>query len=280
LTFAGIGNNQTTGMSNYNALQVVFNQHMSHGLSLNAIYTWSHAMDNGSGFENSGFGGGGFGGYGSLRATNPFNQALYNYGPSEYDATHRFVVSYTYLIPVPHFNNWAAKRIVEGWRMSGDTVLQSGFPLDVVDSSFRSLSCWAYTWTACWDVPDLASAPQYANPRSSSFTNTVTRSGLSANSHYLFNPNTFVRAPIGVQGNAGRNPLRGGGLNNFDWAFFKDTRITESTRVELRFEFYNLFNHTQFNPSGVSTNIQSSNFGRILAARDPRLIQLAAKFYF
>jgi hypothetical protein len=126
----------------------------------------------------------------------------------------------------------------------------------------------------------LASAPQYANPRSSSFTNTVTRSGLSANSHYLFNPNTFVRAPIGVQGNAGRNPLRGGGLNNFDWAFFKDTRITESTRVELRFEFYNLFNHTQFNPSGVSTNIQSSNFGRILAARDPRLIQLAAKFYF
>ena len=280
LTFAGIGNNQTTGMSNYNALQVVFNQHMSHGLSLNAIYTWSHAMDNGSGFENSGFGGGGFGGYGSLRATNPFNQALYNYGPSEYDATHRFVVSYTYLIPVPHFNNWAAKRIVEGWRMSGDTVLQSGFPLDVVDSSFRSLTCWAYTWTACWDVPDLASAPQYANPRSSSFTNTVTRSGLSANSHYLFNPNTFVRAPIGVQGNAGRNPLRGGGLNNFDWAFFKDTRITESTRVELRFEFYNLFNHTQFNPSGVSTNIQSSNFGRILAARDPRLIQLAAKFYF
>lgn len=279
-TFAGIGNNQTTGTSNYNALQVVFNHHMSHGLELGAIYTWSHAMDDGSGFENSGFGGGGFGGYGSLRATNPFNQSQYNHGSSEYDATHRFVVSYTYLIPVPHFSDWAAKRIVEGWRLSGDTVLQSGFPLDVVDSSYRSLTCWAYVWTACWDVPNIASAPQYADPRSSSFTNTVTRSGLSAKNNYLFNPNTFARAPIGVQGNAGRNPLRGPGLNNFDWALFKDTHITESTRIELRFEFYNLFNHTQFNPSGVSTNIQSSNFGRILAARDPRLIQFAAKFYF
>ncbi|MGD1156838.1 MAG: carboxypeptidase-like regulatory domain-containing protein [Terriglobia bacterium] len=280
-TFLGIGNNQTTGISNYNSLQVVFNHHMSHGLELGSIYSWSHAMDNGSGFENSGFGGGGFGGYGSLRATNPFNQTQYNYGPSEYDATHRFAVSYTYLIPPIHqFDNWAAKRFVEGWRMSGGTIFQSGFPLDVVDSSFRSLSCWAYTWTACWDVPDVGSAPQYADPRSSSFTNTVTRSGLSANNHYLFDPNTFVRAPIGVQGNAGRNPLRGGGINNFDWALFKDTHITESTRLELRFEFYNLFNHTQFNPSGVSTNINSSNFGRILAARDPRLIQLAAKFYF
>lgn len=280
-TFIGIGNNQTTAISNYNALQVVFNHHMSHGLELNTHYTWAHAMDDGSGFENSGFGGGGFGGYGSLRATNPFNQTLYNYGSSEFDATHRFVVSYTYLIPpIHHSDNWAAKRFLEGWRMSGATIFQSGFPLDVVDSSFRSLTCWAYTWTACWDVPDVGSAPQYADPRSSSFTNTVNGAALSAKDHYLFDPNTFARAPIGVQGNAGRNPLRGPGIANFDWALFKDTHITESTRLELRFEFYNLFNHTQFNSSGVSTNLNSSNFGRILAARDPRLIQLAAKFYF
>jgi hypothetical protein len=277
----GIGNNQTTGISNYNALQITVDKRVSHGLSLNAAYTWMHAMDNGSGFENSGFGGGGFGGYGSLRATNPFNQALYNYGPSEYDATHRFVVTYTYLLPpVLHSQNWAAKRLLEGWRMSGITTLQSGFPLDVVDGSFRSLTCWAYTWTACWDAPDMPSAPQYVDPRSSSFTNTVTRAGLTPKDHYLFDPNTFARAAIGVQGNAGRNPLRGPGLNNFDWAFMKDTQITESTRVELRFEFYNLWNHTQFTTTNMTTDINSSNFGRILAAQAPRLIQLAAKFYF
>jgi hypothetical protein len=79
---------------------------------------------------------------------------------------------------------------------------------------------------------------------------------------------------------AGRNLLRGPGIYNFDFALFKDTKLTESTRIELRFEFYNLFNHTQFDPNGIVTNINSSNFGRILAAHDPRLIQLAAKFYF
>jgi hypothetical protein len=277
---AGIGNNQSTGISNYNALQVTFTDRMSHGLELYSVYTWSRAMDNGSGFENSGFGGGGFGGYGSVRATNPFNQTLYNYGPSEYSATQRFVTTYTYRFPAGHFNNWAAKRFAEGWRMTGITTFQSGFPLDVIDSSFRSLTYWAGNWTATWDVPDMPAPPQYANPRSSSFTNNVTTSGLSANDHYLFNPNTFVRAPIGVQGNAGRNPLRGPGLNNFDWAFFKDTNITESTRIELRFEFYNVFNHTQFSSSEVTTDINSSNFGRVLAAQNPRLIQFAAKFYF
>jgi len=278
--FAGIGNNQTSGISNYNGLQITFDHHASHGLELASTYTWQKAMDNGSGFENSGFGGGGFGGYGSVRATNPFNQTLYNYGPSEYSATQRFVVTFTYRIPTPHASNWASKRLVEGWRLTGITYLQSGFPLDVVDSSFRSLTCWAYNWTACWDIPDVAGVPQYANPRGSSFTNTVTTSGLSANNHYLFNPNTFVRQAIGAQGNAGRDLLHGPGINDFDWALFKDTQITERTRIELRFEFYNLFNHTQFTDNSVSTNINSRNFGRILSAADPRLIQLAAKFYF
>ncbi|MBZ5564251.1 MAG: carboxypeptidase-like regulatory domain-containing protein [Acidobacteriia bacterium] len=279
-TMIGIGNDQSTSTSNYNALQVVFNKHMSHGLNLYSAYTWSHAMDDGSGFENSGFGGGGFGGYGSTRATNPFNQRLYNYGPSAYDATHRFSFSYTYVFPTYHSNNWAARRLLEGWQMSGATIFQGGFPLDVVDSSYRSLTCSPFTWTACWDVPNMTASPQYVDPHNSKLTNTVTRAGLSARDHYWFNPNTFAHSAYGVQGNAGRNPLRGPGINNFDWSFFKDTQVTESTRIELRFEVYNLFNHTQFNPSGSTTDINSSSFGRILAARDPRLIQLAAKFYF
>ena len=268
----GIGNLQTTATSNYNALQVIFNKHMSHGLQLNAIYTWSHSMDNGSGFENSAFGGGGFGGYGDVRATNPFNSRM-NYGSSEFDATHRAVFAYSYLIPpIHHFSNPVARRFVEGWFMSGITTFQSGFPLDVVDSGYRSLTCTPFVWTACWDVPNQVAAPTYADPRTSSF---------NGSSHYWFNPTTaFARAPYGVQGSAGRNPLRGPGIVNFDWAMMKNIELTESTSMQLRFEFYNLFNHTQFDSSGITTDINSSNFGRILAARDPRLIQLAAKFYF
>jgi hypothetical protein len=113
--------------------------------------------------------------------------------------------------------------------------------------------------------------PTYLNPRTSS---------VSGSDHYWFNPSAFASAAFGSQGNAGRNPLRGPKIANFDWAFMKETQITESTRLELRFEFFNLFNHAQFDSGGISTDINDSNFGRILAARDPRIIQLAAKFYF
>jgi hypothetical protein len=100
-------------------------------------------------------------------------------------------------------------------------------------------------------------------------------------SNFFFNPAAFATAPLGTQGNAGRNLLRGPGINNFDFALMKETRITESTRLELRFEFFNIFNHTQFDPVGITSDINAgSTFGTDLAAYSPRLIQLAAKFYF
>jgi len=280
--WTGDANDQTSGISNYNSFQATLNKHLSHGLQFFAAYTYSKGMDDGSGFENSAFGGGGFGGYGSLRATNPFNQTAADYGPSVYDATHRFVINYSYEIPpIHHFSNWAAKRLVEGWRMSGVTTLQSGFALDVVDAGFRSLTCTAAIFSACWDVPNVVSAAHYANPRSDTFVNTTKNpANTTSLDHYWFNPNTFSREAFGTIGNAGRSPLRGPGINNFDWGFFKDTNITERTRLELRFEFFNLWNHTQFSDNSISTNINSGNFGRILSAYPSRIIQLAAKFYF
>ena len=163
--------------------------------------------------------------------------------------------------------------------MTGITTFQSGFALDVIDSGFRSLTCDSLIFSACWDVPNVVGPAQYGNPRSDSFIN-ATKGGTTLKDHYWFNPNTFSREAFGTIGNAGRSPLRGPGISNFDWGFYKDTAITEQTRLELRFEFFNLFNHTQFNPNGMDTDISSTNFGRILQAQNPRLIQLAAKFYF
>ena len=280
--FSGNANDQTTGISNYNSLQATLNKHTSHGLQFFATYTYSRAMDDGSGFENSAFGGGGFGGFGGLRASNPFNQTAADYGPSVFDATHRFVINYTYEIPpLHHFSNLVAKRFFEGWRMSGVTTLQSGFALDVIDSGFRSLTCDVLIFSACWDVPNVVSKAQYGNPHSDSFINRTKNPGnTTPRDHYWFNPNTFSREAFGTIGNAGRSPLRGPGIANFDWGFYKDTRITEQTRLELRFELFNLWNHTQFSDNSISTNINSGNFGRILSAQPSRIVQLAAKFYF
>ncbi|HEV2177002.1 MAG TPA: carboxypeptidase regulatory-like domain-containing protein [Terriglobia bacterium] len=274
--FGSIGNVATVGNSNYNAFQASLNRHFAHGLQFQAAYTWSRSMDNGSGFENSGFGGGGFGGFGSLRGSNPFNRNL-DYGPSIFDATNRLVINYDYALPsVRRFNSmqWVPSRLTDGWTIAGITTLQSGFPLDVIDSGFRSLTCTAFTFYQCPDVPNVVAPAQYFNPRNSS-----PAPGLTGN--YFFNPNGFAPEAFGTFGNAGRNLLRGPGINNFDFSLFKDTRITESTRLELRFEFFNLFNHTQFNPGGIVTDINAgSAFGQEFSARPSRLIQLGAKFYF
>ena len=91
-------------------------------------------------------------------------------------------------------------------------------------------------------------------------------------------PNSFALENPGVIGNAGRNFFHGPGIANFDWGFYKNTNITERTSLQLRFEFFNLFNHAQFlSPSG---NVNSSLFGRVTSARAPRYIQLAARFIF
>jgi Carboxypeptidase regulatory-like domain len=270
--FASVGQIQTTGNSNYNALQASVKRQLSRGLQFMAAYTWSKALDNGSGYENSGFGGGGRGGFGQLRSTNPFNQSL-DYGPSIYDARHRFVISYVYEIPsVRHFTSLSRlpKRLTDGWQISGITTFQSGFPLDVVDSSLPSLTGSFFNFYSsgwAWDVPDVLSAPKYLNPRTDP-------------NNLWFDPSTFASPTIGTQGNAGRNILRGPGRNNFDFALMKETQITDSTKLEMRIEFFNIFNHTQFDPVGITTDINASNFGQESAAHDPRIIQLAAKFYF
>ena len=274
--FASIGDVSTNGTSNYNALQATVNHKMSQGLQFLVSYTYSHALDLSSGFENSGFGGMGSGGFGELRSINPFDPHL-NYGDSNYDARHRLVISYVYDIPsVRHFDalKWIPSRITDGWNISGITTFQSGFPLDVVDSSFPSLTSSLYTYYtyfggAGWDVPNLVGPIQYLNPR------TATASG-----NFWFSGSAFAAPTIGTEGNAGRDIIRGPGRNNFDFALMKDTRITESTRVELRFEFYNIFNHTQFDPNGINTDFNSSAFGTETAAFAPRTIQLAAKLYF
>jgi hypothetical protein len=269
--FASIGDVATGATSNYNAFQASLDKNLSHGLQFLAAYTWSHALDTASGFENSGFGGLGAGGFGEIRSTNPFNQHL-DYGDSNYDARNRLVVSYVYRFPSPGLANWMLNRLVGGWQIAGITTFQSGFPLDVVDSSFPSLTSSAYTFYtysggAGWDVPNVVGPIHYLNPRTGPNNAWVSASA-------------FAHPAFGMEGDAGRNILHGPGLNNFDFAVMKETKITESTRAELRFEFFNFFNHTQFDPNGITTDINSSAFGQETAAHDPRIIQLAGKLFF
>jgi hypothetical protein len=269
------------GRSNYNSFEANVNKKLSHGLQLTVSYTYAHSIDNGSGFENSGFAGsfGGFGGFGEARASNPYCWPKCDVASSSFDARHRLVFSYFYEIPGAH-GNWIVSRLTRGWTISGITTFQTGFPLDVTYSADPSLGCQpAQSDFVCWDGPDFTGPVKYLNPR-------TTGSWFSGSA---FSPPPAYPTPASPSvvtlptnyGNAPRNLMRGPGRNNWDFELYKDTQINEDVKFELRMEAYNVFNHTQFDPNGIITDL---NFGGAFGAEtlnySPRLMQLAVKLYF
>ena len=106
----------------------------------------------------------------------------------------------------------------------------------------------------------------------------VTFDPRASATHQYFSTSPFSPEIIGIAGNSARRFFHGPGINNFDLALHKVTRLKETVDLEYRAEFFNAFNHAQFViPSG---NVNSSNFGNVTAARDPRIIQMALKLGF
>jgi len=280
--FGSVGVQASSGISSYHSLQATLNKRLNNGLSFLAAYTYSHSIDDTSGYENSSFG---------YRGVNPYNFAS-NRGDSSYDARQRFVASYDY--ELPHLNRARlsnlTSNLVNGWHVAGITTLQSGFPILIADTGFRSLSCDGFTFYGCPDAPNVVSTPSATDPRSSTFVNT-TRNPANTTSlpYYYFNPNSFALESFGAIGNAGRNNFHGPGINNTDLSLAKRFHFkTEQSRfLELRLDAFNAFNHTQFSPiastglgTGVNGNINSGNFGRVLSAAPGRTIQLGMKINF
>ena len=105
-----------------------------------------------------------------------------------------------------------------------------------------------------------------------------------------YQPGRLCLPANGSYGNFHRNSIYGPGVDNWNMSLFKNFNFTENTRIQLRFEAYNVFNHTQW---GTSTTIclrlrrerpfsgaNAGCSGQITSARDPRLLQLGGKFYF
>jgi hypothetical protein len=86
---------------------------------------------------------------------------------------------------------------------------------------------------------------------------------------------------MGELGNAKRRNFYGPGINNFDLTLQKLFRLSEAKSLEFRLEGFNAFNHAQFyGPASVDGQVEDPNFGQIVSAQAPRLVQLAAKFSF
>jgi len=250
------------GWSNYHALQVTVDKHMSHGLEFQSAYTWSHALDVSSSFEDTSFQvAGGVDAYGNYKR---------DYGSSAFDARHRWVVSFIYNVP-NIAKNWGTglSRVFDGWSLTGINFFQSGFPMNFQDSNMQSLNCtWFYSFYGCPDRPDVAGAVHKLDPR-------------TAAGHRWFNTDAFTDNALGTQGNVPRGYLTGPGQWDADFTIRKTTKITERTSLSLQMDTFNIFNHTNFGqPNG---NVASGSFARITGVArntNSRIVQLGAKFTF
>jgi hypothetical protein len=266
--FSNIFAQDTVANSAYNSFQANLEKRFSNGLQLQAAYTFSKSLDQASSFED---------------ILNPFNPRRTR-SLSLFNAAQRFVVSYYYQLPIPKFSG-AAGKILNGWAVSGITQFQSGFPIHL--QSFADNELTSSIDFASAGEPDQLARFRKLDPRKNpnnyafdqnSFTsNASDNSQPSCSAGAVFN--CYQPSLFGRYGTAPRSICCGPGLNNWDISFQKDTQITESKRLEFRWDIFNFANHTRFfNPDGNVTN--GSDFGRVKGAGDPRLMQAALKLYF
>lgn len=239
--------------SNYNGLTATLRHQMSHGLSLNAAYTWSHALDIAS---QANLGGAGF---------RDYNHQFWEYGNADFDITQRFTTFYEYELPFGRGRKWGAN----GWR-----------PLNTLIGGWNTVGIWTYH-TGNFSTPTISSDP--SNSGSGSPRPDVTCNPNQGGPHTLtqwFNTSCFNPAPaLGTFGNAGRNIIEGPGYFEQDLSILKQWTLLESRKVEFRAELFNAFNHPTFSSPKVAAD-NAKQFGTITSAATPRQVQLALKFYW
>ncbi len=259
-----IGQIDSAGRSRYNALWVTANKHMGHGLQFDASYTYSKSMD-----------------YNSLSSQGVVIQNSLNpkgdWGPSDFDARNRFVISAIYDLP------FKGNRLKDGWRMTTITQVQSGNPIPNISVSGLTQLTGLQTIRpdvngsigttgnpTQWFTNPKMCDPRTTNCSSATFILPVTGTPSSYTYHF---------------GDMARGAVYGPGFVNSDVSLTKTTKITEQVSNEFRFEVFDLFNHPNFGNPG--TLVGTSSFGVIRSTRFPtgdsgssRQLQVAMKFIF
>ena len=238
-----IRQSENTGSSTYHSLQANFDKRFSEGFKFQIAYTFSRGI--GDVFDSGG------------RSVNALPQDSYDMrserGLLGFDRTHNLSINYIYELPFFKNRRDAVGRILGGWEISGITTVSSGPTASPGISTGRN---------GLATRPDLAGGA-IEGPR------TVEQ---------WFNTAAFAEPAPGFFGNAGRNIIREPGTHKWDMSFFKNNRITESVNLQFRAEFFNIFNHANFN--GINTTFGSGSFGQVTSARDPRIIQFGLKLAF
>lgn len=255
---------EAEGISNYHALQVSAKKLLSHGLLINASYTWSHVLDEGSGLAEGLF----------YNGNNPQNPGT-AYGNSGFDRTHVFTISYVYKIPNLTKSTGFLKQVVNGWGVSGITTAESGLPYSVIDFS-GSVASQLFSGDDFITNPLLAipggtvkgtqlqgtTGVNPGNPvlNGAAFgvlVNAPGTSGVPPCGPTTDNNSAAAACDFSETGftGAARNSFRGPFQTRFDSTVFKTFKLKERYALRFDAQFFNLFNHPSFDAPNANVSL-------------------------
>jgi len=252
--FSNIEAVDSNGTRSYNGMILSIQRRAAKGVVVLANYTWSHCID----FQNTT--------NTNTVQTWALNQLSHDRGNCELDRRHNFNLSTVY--QTPQFSNRTTRLLASGWQVSGIVSILSGPWLTVLSVNDNAL-------TATGDqFPNVVLPSAYA----------PNRGGRSP----WLNPAAFAQPALGTYGNMSPASVVGPGSVNVDMAVARLFMIRERMSLMIRAEAFNVLNHVnpgdptggQGSPGGVDLTLTDGNFGKILTALDPRIMQVAMKFMF
>jgi hypothetical protein len=249
--------------SNYNSLQVSVNHRTEHGLTFGIAYTWAKSLTDQSNDRSTG----------TYDTYNP----SFDYGPSALNQPQTFVANYVYELPFYKEQRGLVGHALGGWELSGITEFISGQSQTITQSADNfacqtpagaTTGCIAGTYPGGINIDPSSIAPR---------PDRVAPIKLPKKQLEWFSTGSFADA-IGHFGSAGSGVLLGPGLELWDLSAIKNSKLGEHLNFQFRAEFFNAFNHTNFD--AITTNIDEGSYGQVTSTHDPREIQLGGKLIF
>jgi Carboxypeptidase regulatory-like domain len=242
LGYGIISYNENSAESRYHGLEISLLRRMTRGLTLQLSYTYSKALGH---VED-----------------NPLDarHKTLDWGLTADDRTHMFAYNYVWEMPFYKDRGGLGEALLAGWQLSGTVTFQSGLPSTVTQSG---------------DISGFGGGTGAQRPNRIGDPHESRGASLDR----WFNINAFERqTKVGGVGTEPVFGVRGPGINLFDVSLFKNIPLGEQPRLQLGLETFNIANHPSFD--GLETNSSAATFGRILSARDPRVMQIRAKITF
>jgi len=248
--------------SSYNSLQVKIEKRFSHGLQFLSTYTFSKSIDSVSGSPVTG---------GGDSNSSNFVQDPFDWNSdralSSFNVGNKFVTAFNYNLPFGRGETIGAEwnRILDGilggWQVNGILSAQSGLPFSVFATSSAQCGCSS----------GGLRAQLVGNPFPRGFQQSI---------HQWFDPAAFSDPSPEQYGNSGRNIIPGPGLTDLDFSLFKKFHLDEKRMFQLRAEYFNILNHTNFQYPTSITDATWNTGGILTQAMPGRVGQLALKFTF